>query len=455
MWSKNLFAVILLILFLADTQAQDGRDAPVADQEIASIVKSIARLVRANYVDEEVGETIAKHLETTQATGVYTGLTYAALGKQLTKDLRAANGDLHLAAYYHVPQETPTASHLDHKFGRYGETSNYGFVETTVLEPNIGYLKIAHFTNYAYLSEAKVAVDRSLAILQNVDALILDVRDNPGGFEDIVAYFVSYFIDGPPVLLQEYYARNTGRTTSISTTRNAPGKKRPDLPLYVLTNEQTGSAAESLAYLLKHLGRAKIVGDTTAGAGNGASSYTVAENFMVQIATVETINQVTKTSWEQVGVRPTIVAADEKALDVATNLAITAARQYRTQREQEYRTLLTAMEAALAAEDKESIVTTLIACQEVGLLNEQKINSLGYEYLGPKGKVALAQTIFAVNTDLYPSSPNVFDSYAESLARNGDKKLAIANYAKAVALAREQEDPNLELFLNNLQQARK
>lgn len=66
-------------------------------------------------------------------------------------------------------------------------------------------------------------------------------------------------------------------------------------------------------------------------------------------------------------------------------------------------------------------------------LQEQAINSLGYRYLS-ENNVEAARSVFEVNVFAFPSSFNVYDSYAEVLMKNGDKEEAIANYQKSLEL---------------------
>lgn len=66
-------------------------------------------------------------------------------------------------------------------------------------------------------------------------------------------------------------------------------------------------------------------------------------------------------------------------------------------------------------------------------LEEQTINSLGYAYL-QENNLEAARSVFAVNVYAFPSSSNVYDSYAEALMKIGNKEEAIANYQKALEL---------------------
>jgi len=66
-------------------------------------------------------------------------------------------------------------------------------------------------------------------------------------------------------------------------------------------------------------------------------------------------------------------------------------------------------------------------------LNENEMNMTGYQFLQP-GKVKEAAAIFKLNTQAFPKSSNVYDSYGEALMALGNKTEAIENYKKSVQL---------------------
>lgn len=65
--------------------------------------------------------------------------------------------------------------------------------------------------------------------------------------------------------------------------------------------------------------------------------------------------------------------------------------------------------------------------------SENELNRLGYEYLRGK-EMEKALAVFKLNTEAYPNSSNVYDSYGEAFKENGDKEKAIANYGKSVEI---------------------
>jgi len=66
-------------------------------------------------------------------------------------------------------------------------------------------------------------------------------------------------------------------------------------------------------------------------------------------------------------------------------------------------------------------------------LSEDEFNTIGYDLMA-NDKLDAALAIFAMNTGLYPSSYNVYDSYGEALAKKGRTAEAIAMYRKSLAL---------------------
>jgi C-terminal processing protease CtpA/Prc len=91
----------------------------------------------------------------------------------------------------------------------------------------------------------------------------------------------------------------------------------PDVPLFILTSHHTFSAAEAFAYHLQALKRATIVGEVTGGGANPAEFLTLAHGFTVAIPNGRSINPITKTSWEGVGVKPDVEVPADRALEEA------------------------------------------------------------------------------------------------------------------------------------------
>lgn len=91
------------------------------------------------------------------------------------------------------------------------------------------------------------------------DSLIIDLRNNGGGYTDVAVSIADWFIGASTTTLYTYNGEEQHIKTSDKITY--------DVPITVLINEKTASAAEILTALLKQYGDAKLVGTTTFGKG--------------------------------------------------------------------------------------------------------------------------------------------------------------------------------------------
>ena len=320
---KTIIAAFLLLITNINIFSQSKK---IDQLEIKELIASSSKLLKKYYVSEKVGIKIGDLLKKKYQDGFYDNLIHPKeLAEELTTDLRSINGDHHLSINYvpkqHLSQNKVTKKdykEVNHK----GKWTNYGFQEVKILEGNIGYLKISHFSDWSFFKETKEVITSTFKVLENTDALIIDVINNRGGYENIVAYLISYLYEGKPIHLSDYYVRFNNSKNSLWTKETIPGKRLSKTPVYVLVNAYTASAGESLAYMLKHLKRATVIGEKTMGAGHGAMTHKATDHFKITISSEETINAVTKTSFEGIGVQPNIAVSSEKAFSEAYRLAL-------------------------------------------------------------------------------------------------------------------------------------
>ncbi|MFD0526358.1 S41 family peptidase [Kitasatospora arboriphila] len=85
----------------------------------------------------------------------------------------------------------------------------------------------------------------------------------------------------------------------------------------MLTSAVTFSGGEELAYNLKVLERATLIGETTRGGAHPTSRIPVSPHVAVTVPTARSINPVTGTNWEGVGVLPDLALPADRALEAA------------------------------------------------------------------------------------------------------------------------------------------
>jgi len=261
------------------------------------------------------------------------------LADALSRDLRTVNSDRHLYVTFQPPAapDGPRSSAgaggqapIGPMRQQPGSTPamqemirrrNYYLNRAERLDGNVGYLEVRQFFGLA--DEARQALAGAMAFLTQTDAMIIDVRYAPGGDARMVDLLASFFFEkAMPTLATFSRARN--ETIQRSTLESVPGQRRPDIPVYVLTSRDTGSAAEDFAFLMQQMGRAVLVGDRTAGAGHSNAILSIGGGYSLSVSIGRTFNPRTNEGWEGTGVQPHTRVPSSEALDTAHRLALTA-----------------------------------------------------------------------------------------------------------------------------------
>ena len=151
-------------------------------------------------------------------------------------------------------------------------------VESEIYEDKIGYLKIASFDE-----NCSVEFEEKLEELQskNIESLIIDLRNNGGGIVDEALAIADLFTDKDATLLI------TKDKEGNEEVRKSKTDKKVDLPVIVLTNENTASASELLVGVLKDYNIATSVGTVTFGKGVIQELLTLPDESGLKITTNE------------------------------------------------------------------------------------------------------------------------------------------------------------------------
>lgn len=170
-------------------------------------------------------------------------------------------------------------------------------VNTEIYEDNIGYIDISEFTGKA-AQQFETAVNKLLD--KNVKGLIIDLRGNPGGELMTVCQMMDFLIkdrDGRYTLNQKEQIFDSGKTLlvyikekdEIVDAAYASDNHSVELPIVILTDYSTASAAELFTETLRDYKKAKVVGIKTFGKGvvqnmipyedGSAFKFTVSEYF--------------------------------------------------------------------------------------------------------------------------------------------------------------------------------
>ena len=300
---------------------------PLSPEKKTSVIHELIQLTREMYVYPEKGEQIADSLQDKLDNGDYESFTDPnILSDRLTADLRRLSEDKHWSISYKenpaadiIDPEKETDGNLQREWIERAKRKNFGFNRVVHLDGNIGYIDLREFFPSEFAGETATA---AMQFVSNCDALIFDVRKNHGGYPSMVQMIISYLIEPEPSHINSFYYRPTDRIQQFWTFPYVPGKRLPDVPVYVLTSSATGSGAEEFVYDLKNMDRATLIGETTVGAAHPVTMEVIQEKFYVRLPYGRPINPITNKNWEGVGVSPHISVPQEKALETAHLLAV-------------------------------------------------------------------------------------------------------------------------------------
>jgi carboxyl-terminal processing protease len=131
-------------------------------------------------------------------------------------------------------------------------------VDSKMLDGKIGYIRLFTFGN----NSTKEFTNAFNALLdQKAEGIILDLRNNSGGYVETAIEITSGFVANNIVMIEE---NGNGSLTEFKATGSSINT---EIPLIVLVNEGTASASEIAAGALQDLNRAKLVGVQTFGKG--------------------------------------------------------------------------------------------------------------------------------------------------------------------------------------------
>jgi len=311
-----LFFIIVFISIDYPLHAQE-QDLKINSSTKAEVIDSVLNAFMIHYVYPDTAKEFNKIVRKKYKKGEYDGIEdLEDLVDQLTRDLMGVSGDQHIRVSVMSPDDFSPAIGDTITEDKIAERAreNFYFKKVELLLGNIGYLRLDIFDDPVYAGPTAVA---AMNFLENCDAIIIDLRNNHGGEEKMVKLLASYFFKEPTLLNSLYFTENDSLRQSW-TYAYVPGKKLINADLYILTSGNTASGAEAFTYGLKNLGRAIVVGETTAGAAHWAEYYDFPSlRVRAKIPIARPINPVTKTSWEKTGVKPDIETPAGDALKIA------------------------------------------------------------------------------------------------------------------------------------------
>lgn len=184
----------------------------------------------------------------------------------------------------------------------------------------VAYLRLSRFGDHTNEDWDK-AVSEILAIQRNngtLVGLIFDLRNNPGGYLDGSVFIASEFVKSGVIVSQ---VNSDGTKQEYEVDRKG---KLLDIPLVVLVNKGSASAAEIVAGALRDYKRATIVGETTFGKGSVQTPFDIAQGAGLHITTGKWLLP-KGDSIAKVGVKPDVEVKLDDTIDATRDAQLAKA----------------------------------------------------------------------------------------------------------------------------------
>ncbi|MGE5351268.1 MAG: S41 family peptidase [Acidobacteriota bacterium] len=316
------FILFSLSIFSSDSFSQEKVSGSRQKEIIDTLCSKLVKL----YPIPEAGKKTVRDILDYYSKGKYSSSTLLSeFVQQLNNDLESSSKDGHLGIIYdplaaaELRKENDSVDSGESYADLTSESerwSNYGFKELSILDGNIGYLNLQTFFSLKYAGETAVA---AMGFFSNCNGLIIDLRRNGGGWDEMVTFLASYFINNIDDLTLNVMRSTSDNSYSTSKLlAYVPGKRLTNIPLVILTSKSTASAAEAFADIMKHFSKnTSVMGETTAGAENPVSDILLYGDYILRIPTWQKIFSYDMAGWEGAGIKPDIETDSDSSLDIA------------------------------------------------------------------------------------------------------------------------------------------
>src|SRR5258705_7949761 len=296
---KFIFFILTLLPVLAFGQGDSTR---------YKLVENLTKKIYRTYVTPEIAKKMCDTLNFKFSSHKYdSSLNLDEFVFEITKDLRRVSHDNHIiitSPHYKIDNDEydyKTENYNQKQLKRHFKKSKkkwekflktykkrtkddmFSYGEIKILPGNIGYVEIKDFESTSYFkkeNKGRIKLASVMHFMRNTNSIIIDFRDNLGGYVSLTRMFCSYFTSVPKSyfistesyvrydsssILKEIKFQNKWYTNDKISNSLAKSKK-----IYILISSRTFSAGELATYKIKQfLPSATVIGEKTTGGGNG------------------------------------------------------------------------------------------------------------------------------------------------------------------------------------------
>lgn len=258
------YSYFIITLFLCNVALAQNS---MSKQNQTLFLDKLSKEIDDNYFDKEISVKITESLSSLSRKAKPIRNAQEFIDTVNFTLQRVAN-DNHLRVYFDPEKfNNYLSDELERsafEFKR-AELINFGFTKVEILDGNIGYFEIVKFSGFIEQA-VKDKIASAMNLLQNTNALIIDLRKNNGGDGRVGDLLSSYF----------YSDKITFTNSSDFNSQIRYLNK----PVYLLTGENTFSAAEGFCNSMQEYNRAVVIGSQTRGGGNSGASVPILEGIL-------------------------------------------------------------------------------------------------------------------------------------------------------------------------------
>lgn len=187
------------------------------------------------------------------------------------------------------------------------------FIHYGLLTPEVGYLHIQHFDGKR--KDYEKAINAAFDFFENANGLVIDIRDNSGGFDPVAQYMAGRFATLRKHYMSVRKKNGPGRNDFTSTQEwhvQPEGASQFTKPIIVLASGATASAAETFLLAMRTQGHVTQLGTATSGNFSDSPMWEVPNGWAYTIS-VGDYRAADGQSYEGIGLLPDIELRNQRA----------------------------------------------------------------------------------------------------------------------------------------------
>jgi len=326
------------------------------------LVEDLTKYIYRTYLSFDIAKSMTDTVNNKLSIRGYdTTLNLDEFVYEVNKDLRRVSKDYHIMVYpahYRQSNNSYEINFKEHgsrywkrhykkvnrrwekflkKYTKRTKYDMFTYGEIKILPGNIGYVEIKDFNSTSFIKKEnrrRISFKSVLNFLKKTNSIIIDFRENLGGYVFLSARLCSYFSEKP----NSYFitAESVFRYDSLGTrkeniykdklytdkdiTTSLIGNKK----IFILTSKRTFSAGELSTYKLKQFNNnITVIGEKTTGGGNAHFGGIRTKYYSAVIPSVKLFDEKNSNyTLEAKGIKPDIQTSSDSALVIAYNLCL-------------------------------------------------------------------------------------------------------------------------------------